>query len=66
MPTILAIRRYVLLGALLASQALTACVIVPVPYHRHRPHVIYPYPVPAEPVPRDPWGPRGRGERGRH
>ncbi len=36
-------RRFYLLGALLASQWLTACVVLPLPYHRHRPHVVEPY-----------------------
>ena len=36
-------RCFYLLGALLASQWLTACVVLPLPYHRHRPHVVEPY-----------------------
>ena len=34
--------RLYLLGALLASQWLSACVVVPVPYHRHRPYMAEP------------------------
>ncbi len=61
-------RRLYLLGALLASQGLAACVVLPLPYHRHRPHVIEPYygarePAPVERFPRD-YG--GRRDRGRH
>jgi hypothetical protein len=55
-------RRLYLVGALLASQALGACVVVPLPYHRHRPHVIEPYYGERQPAPMERY-PRGYGER---
>jgi hypothetical protein len=36
-------RALLIAGALLASQLLSACVILPLPYHRHRPYVNEPY-----------------------
>ena len=47
-------RRSYLFGALLASQWLTACVVVPLPYHRHRPYVAEPYYGDRSQAPRDP------------
>lgn len=61
MPGIGIRRRLYLLGAVLASQFLTACVIVPVPYH-HRHYVVSePYQGEVRPAPRD-----YRDYRGRH
>jgi hypothetical protein len=60
-------RRVYLLGALIASQGLGACVVLPLPYHRHRPHVVEPSyragpPAPVERYPRDYGGRRDRGQ----
>jgi hypothetical protein len=57
-------RRIYLLAALLACQWLTACVILPLPYHRHRPYVAESYPGPGGHAPRDWRDPRGRPDRG--
>lgn len=58
-------RRLYLLVALLVGQGLAACVVLPLPYHRHRPYAIEPYygarePVPVERYPRDYGGARDR------
>lgn len=52
-------RRLLLLFTLMASQSLTACVVIPAPYHRHRPYVIEPYPGNSQPAPFPPraWRP---------
>jgi hypothetical protein len=57
-------RRIYLLGALLASQWLSACVVVPVPYHRHRPYISEPGYGGGSQAPGDQRDYRGRRDRG--
>jgi hypothetical protein len=57
-------RRLGLLCVLLLSQGLSACVILPVPYHRHRSVVAEPYAGYGQPgAPRDDRGRRDRRDR---